>query len=84
MNDGPFKLLYDGQCPFCSREVAWLKRWDRTGRLVAEDISSQDFHAETYGLSQTEVMGVLHGILYRDTPCSHTGSISGRRTRLAR
>jgi predicted DCC family thiol-disulfide oxidoreductase YuxK len=63
MNTGPFKLLYDGQCPFCRREIEWLKRRNRAGRLVAEDISSQDFHAESYGLSQTEVMGVLHGIL---------------------
>jgi predicted DCC family thiol-disulfide oxidoreductase YuxK len=63
MNDGQFKLLYDGQCPFCRREVEWLKRWDRSGRLMAEDISDPNFHAETYGLSQDEVMGVVHGIL---------------------
>jgi len=63
MNEGQFKLLYDGQCPFCRREVEWLKRRDRHGRLVAEDISASTFQAEVYGLSQEEVMGVLHGIL---------------------
>jgi predicted DCC family thiol-disulfide oxidoreductase YuxK len=63
MSDGQFKLLYDGQCPFCRREVEWLKRRDRAGRLVMEDISDPNFHAEAYGLTQTEVMGVLHGIL---------------------
>ena len=41
MADPAFKLLYDGQCPFCRREVDWLKRRDRAGRLVAEDISRQ-------------------------------------------
>jgi predicted DCC family thiol-disulfide oxidoreductase YuxK len=63
MNNRPFKLLYDGQCPFCRREVEWLKRRDRRGNLVTEDISSQDFHAEAYGLSQAEVMAVMHGVL---------------------
>ena len=63
MNDGQFKLLYDGQCPFCRREVEWLMRRDRRGRLVAVDISSPNFHAETYGLIQTEVMAVMHGVL---------------------
>jgi predicted DCC family thiol-disulfide oxidoreductase YuxK len=63
MNGEPFKLLFDGQCPFCRREVEWLKRRDRHGRLVAEDISDPNFQAEAYDLSQTEVMGVLHGIM---------------------
>ncbi len=64
MNDERFKLLYDGQCPFCRREVEWLKRRDRHDKLMAEDISSPNFHAETYGLSQTEVMAVMHGVLH--------------------
>lgn len=63
MNNGPFKLLYDGECPFCRREVEWLKRRDRDGKLLAEDISSPNFPAEAYGLSQTEVMAVMHGVL---------------------
>lgn len=63
MNEKPLKLLYDGECPFCRREVEWLKRRDRHGRLVVEDISSPDFHAETYGLSQADVMAVMHGVL---------------------
>ena len=63
MNEGRFKLLYDGECPFCRREVEWLKRQDKRGKLAIEDISDPDFHAETYGLSQAEVMGVMHGIM---------------------
>ncbi len=63
MNDRQFKLLYDGQCPICRREVEWLKRRDRHGNLVPEDISAPNFHAEAYGLSQTEVMAVMHGVL---------------------
>ena len=63
MNENPFKLLYDGQCPFCRREVEWLRRRDRAGKLVAEDISDPGFRAETYGLSQAEVMAVVNGVL---------------------
>ena len=63
MNNPSIKLLYDGQCPFCRREVDWLKRHDRNGQLATEDITDPSFHAESYGLNQDEVMGVLHGIL---------------------
>ena len=57
------KLLYDGQCPFCRREVDWLKRHDRDGRLATEDIADPAFRAEKYGLTQEAVMGVLHGVM---------------------
>ena len=56
------KLLFDGQCPLCRREVAWLKRRDRDGKLAMEDISVPSFDATIYGLTQTEVTGVMHGI----------------------
>lgn len=61
-NNWQLKLLFDGQCPFCRREVAWLKRRDRAGKLAVEDISAPGFDATIYGLTQTEVEGVMHGI----------------------
>lgn len=57
-----FKVLYDGECPFCRREVQWLKRRDRAGRLAAEDISALGFEPAKYGLSRDEVVRVLHGV----------------------
>jgi predicted DCC family thiol-disulfide oxidoreductase YuxK len=63
MPDWEVKLLYDGQCPFCRREVKWLKRHDRESRLAVEDIAAEGFDPAQYGLTQDEVMGVLHGIL---------------------
>jgi predicted DCC family thiol-disulfide oxidoreductase YuxK len=57
------KLLYDGACPICRREVAWLKRRDREGNLAAEDITDPRFDPARYGLTREEVMGVVHGIL---------------------
>jgi predicted DCC family thiol-disulfide oxidoreductase YuxK len=58
-----FKLLYDGDCPFCRREVEWLKRRDRNDRLDLEDIAAIGFDPACYGLTRDEVMGSLHGIL---------------------
>jgi predicted DCC family thiol-disulfide oxidoreductase YuxK len=57
------KLLYDGDCPFCRREVEWLKRRDRSGNLVLENIAAIGFDPVSYGLTREEVMGRLHGIL---------------------
>ena len=57
------KLLYDGECPFCCREVEWLKRRDRHGKLATEDIAAIGFDPARYGLTRQEVAGVLHGIL---------------------
>lgn len=56
------KLLFDGQCPFCRREIAWLQSRDRAGRLAAEDISAPGFDAARYGLTQTQVEGVMHAV----------------------
>ncbi len=61
-NSWELKLLFDGQCPFCCREVAWLMRRNHAGKLAAEDISAPDFEAAKYGLTQTEVEGVMHGV----------------------
>ncbi|MCE5268557.1 MAG: DUF393 domain-containing protein [Planctomycetaceae bacterium] len=58
-----FKLLYDGDCPFCRREVEWLKRRDRANRLDLENIAALGFDPRRYGLTWPEVTGSLHGIL---------------------
>lgn len=62
MNDWCFKLLYDGQCPFCCLEVRWLQRWNRHGYLVFEDISTPDFDPSRYGVTLQDLMGVIHGV----------------------
>ncbi len=63
MPEGRFKLLYDGECPLCRWEVQWLKRRDRDGNLVLQDISDPAFDPARYGLTREDVAGVLHGIL---------------------
>jgi predicted DCC family thiol-disulfide oxidoreductase YuxK len=62
MNDRGFKLLYDGQCPFCRLEARWLQRWNKAGRLAFEDITAPGFEAARYGVTQEAVMGVIHGV----------------------
>ena len=58
-----YRLLYDGECPFCRREVAMIKRLDRRNNLIAEDIAAVGFDPARYGLTRDEVNGVLHGIM---------------------
>ena len=59
-----FKLLYDGECPLCMREVSLLRRLDRgRGRLALEDIAGEGFDATRYGLDQALVMARIHGVL---------------------
>ena len=57
-----FKLLYDGECPICVRETRWLVARSKDGALALEDISRPNFDASKYGVSQRELMDVLHGI----------------------
>lgn len=57
------KLLFDGECPFCKREIAWMEKRNKNGYLAFEDITSPNFNPTCYGLTQEEVMGVIHGIL---------------------
>jgi predicted DCC family thiol-disulfide oxidoreductase YuxK len=57
------RLLYDGDCPFCRREVEWLKRRDLGDHLVFENIAAIGFDPGRYGLTHEEIMGSLHGIL---------------------
>ncbi len=57
------KLLYDGACPFCRKEVEWLQRWDKRNALALDDISATDFDAAKYGLTQATVDGTIHAIM---------------------
>jgi hypothetical protein len=62
MNQWRFKLLYDGDCPLCQREAKFLQRRNRHGWLAFEDIAALGFNASTYGCTQDELMGVIHGV----------------------
>ncbi len=57
------KMLFDGECPLCRREIAFLERRNGRGRLALEDIAAPGFDPATYGLDQAAVMGRIHGVL---------------------
>lgn len=58
-----FTLLYDGECPLCSREIRLLRRRDRRGRLDFVDIAAADFDAARYGTTRDALMARIHGVL---------------------
>ncbi len=62
MSEWRFKLLFDGQCPMCRREVQWLQRRNRKGYLAFEDISAPDFDPSRHGVNRDELMDVMHGV----------------------
>lgn len=58
------RVLFDGECPLCRREITMLERIDAgRGRLDFEDISGSDFDASRYGLETRAVHERIHGIL---------------------
>ena len=62
MNTPEFTLLYDGLCPICQKEVAWLSRWNKNRRLALQDINATDFQPEQFGKTHEELMAEIHGI----------------------
>ncbi len=59
------KLLYDGECPLCLREVNFLQKRD-AGRALVKfvDIADENYSAEDNGGVDFETaMGRIHGVL---------------------
>jgi predicted DCC family thiol-disulfide oxidoreductase YuxK len=64
MDRWPFKVLVDGECPLCRREMSFLSWLDRRrNRLVTEDITAAGFDPKKYGATTEELMGQIHGVL---------------------
>ena len=59
------KLLYDGECPLCLREVNFLQKRDRGRGLVAfVDIAAPDYDpAANGGVDFATAMGRIHAVL---------------------
>lgn len=56
-----FVLFYDGHCPICRKEIAWLQWKNRQGKLGFQDINAETFQAEHYGKTHAELMAEIHG-----------------------
>ncbi|MBD1870200.1 DUF393 domain-containing protein [Leptolyngbya sp. FACHB-671] len=59
------KLLYDGECPLCLREVNFLQKRDAgRGRVAFVDIAADDYAPEANGGVDFETaMGRIHAVL---------------------
>jgi predicted DCC family thiol-disulfide oxidoreductase YuxK len=58
------RVLFDGACPLCEREIRMLERLDRgRGCVDFEDISQPAFDPVIYGLDAEQVMARIHGVL---------------------
>ncbi len=59
------KLLYDGQCPLCLREVNFLQKRDAgRGLITFVDISDFNYRPEEHGnISFEAAMGRIHALL---------------------
>lgn len=56
------KMLYDGKCPICSREVAMLRKRNAHGLIAFEDIAQSGFSPKKYGLTMAQVVDAMHAI----------------------
>ncbi|EPS58403.1 hypothetical protein M569_16411, partial [Genlisea aurea] len=58
------KMLYDGECPLCMREVNMLRRRNEDyGTIKFVDVSSDEYAPEqNQGLDYPTVMGRIHAI----------------------
>jgi len=63
LSNVPIKMLYDGLCPLCKREVRVVTRQDKHGAVEPVDITAPGFDAEALGLTQAAVHSRMHAIL---------------------
>jgi predicted DCC family thiol-disulfide oxidoreductase YuxK len=58
------RVLFDGECPLCSREVRFLARRDRgRGRIAFQDLADPAFDPRVHGLDRARAMARIHGVL---------------------
>lgn len=59
-----FTILYDGACPLCVREMAWLKKRDTSGNLGTIDIATPEFSPGSVrpDLTLDTLMARIHGL----------------------
>lgn len=53
-------IFYDGQCPLCAKEIAWLQQRATAGRILFQDISVPVFNPQLYGKTMPAMMAELH------------------------
>jgi predicted DCC family thiol-disulfide oxidoreductase YuxK len=57
------EVFFDGDCPLCTKEVAFVRRLDRRARVRFTDIAATGFDASVAGVSQDDLMARIHARL---------------------
>jgi predicted DCC family thiol-disulfide oxidoreductase YuxK len=57
------EVFYDGGCPLCRREMAFIRGRDRRGTIRFTDIDAESFDAASYGMDRDTFMSQLHARL---------------------
>jgi predicted DCC family thiol-disulfide oxidoreductase YuxK len=57
------EVWFDGHCPLCAREVAFLRRLDRAGRIRFTDLAAPGFDAAATGIAWQDLMDRIHARL---------------------
>lgn len=55
-------LFYDGFCPICQREIAWLQSRNHHNALMFQEIHAEDFDPSSLGVSLEDLMAEIHGV----------------------
>lgn len=62
-NPHEIEIFYDGDCPLCMREMAFLERRDKKHRIRFTNIAAPDFDPESLGLPMSQLMDRIHARL---------------------
>jgi predicted DCC family thiol-disulfide oxidoreductase YuxK len=57
------EVFFDGACPLCAKEVAFVRRLDRRARVLFTDIADPEFEAASLGRTQADLMARIQGRL---------------------
>lgn len=57
------QVFFDGACPLCRREIAWLRSLDRRRRIEFTDLAAADFDPAAWGRDLDTLMARIHGRL---------------------
>jgi predicted DCC family thiol-disulfide oxidoreductase YuxK len=57
------EVFFDGECPLCRREVAFIDKLNRRGRVRLTDIAAPEFEPASVGRDMSALMARIHGRL---------------------